>query len=126
MAAPGRLISFGMANRWAFESLGRVLPLDVEARGTTVMAYADAFGGSALIGWAVLVGSAAALTSRPCGCCTESDAPARTPAQSGHGASTGGGESLDADVGGARSGFHGEFGGGFRKGGRSADVGEPT
>jgi ABC-type multidrug transport system ATPase subunit len=58
MAAPGRLISFGMANRWAFESLGRVLPLD----GATVAAYPDAFSGSALTGWAVLAGSAVALT----------------------------------------------------------------
>jgi hypothetical protein len=63
MAAPGRLISFGMANRWAFESLGRVLLLDVEADGATVAAYSDAFSGSALIGWAVLAGSAAALTA---------------------------------------------------------------
>jgi ABC-type multidrug transport system ATPase subunit len=61
MAAPGRLISFGMANRWAFESLGRVLPLDREAGGTTVVAYADAFGGSAVAGWVVLLGSAVAL-----------------------------------------------------------------
>ena len=58
MAAPGRLISFGMANRWAFESLGRVLPLD----GATVAAYPDAFSGSALTGWAVLAVSAVALT----------------------------------------------------------------
>jgi ABC-type multidrug transport system ATPase subunit len=62
MAAPGRLISFGMANRWAFESLGRLLPLDVETGGGTVVAYADAFSGSALIGWAVLAGSAVVLT----------------------------------------------------------------
>jgi ABC-type multidrug transport system ATPase subunit len=62
MAAPGRLISFGMANRWAFESLGRVLPLDRETGGSTVVAYADAFGGSAVAGWAVLFGSAVALT----------------------------------------------------------------
>jgi ABC transport system ATP-binding/permease protein len=62
MAAPGRLISFGMANRWAFESLGRLLPLDAQSGGATVVAYADTFGGSALIGWAVLAGSAVALT----------------------------------------------------------------
>jgi ABC-type multidrug transport system ATPase subunit len=61
MAGPGRLISFGMANRWAFESLGRVLPLDRETGGSTVVAYADAFGGSAVAGWAVLFGSAVAL-----------------------------------------------------------------
>jgi hypothetical protein len=62
MAAPGRLISLGMANRWAFESLGRVLPLDRQTGGDTVVAYADAFGGSAVAGWVVLVGSAVALT----------------------------------------------------------------
>jgi ABC-type multidrug transport system ATPase subunit len=62
MAAPGRLISFGMANRWAFESLGRLLPLDVGTGGGSVVAYADAFSGSALIGWAVLAGSAVGLT----------------------------------------------------------------
>jgi ABC-type multidrug transport system ATPase subunit len=62
MAAPGRLISFGMANRWAFESLGRLLPLDAPSGGATVVANAEAFGGSGLIGWAVLAGSAAALT----------------------------------------------------------------
>jgi ABC transport system ATP-binding/permease protein len=62
MAAPGRLISFGMANRWGFESLGRLLPLDVETGGAGVVPYAGAFGGSAVIGWAVLAGSAAALT----------------------------------------------------------------
>jgi hypothetical protein len=41
---------------------GRLLPLDVETSGGTVVAYADAFSGSALIGWSVLVGSAVALT----------------------------------------------------------------
>jgi ABC-type multidrug transport system ATPase subunit len=51
MAAPGQAISFGMANRWAFESLGR--GLNVGAEGTTAT-YADAFTGSALTGWAVL------------------------------------------------------------------------
>jgi len=62
MAAPGRLTSFGMANRWAFESLGRVLPLDRGTGGTTTVAYANAFGGSPVAGWVVLLGSAVALT----------------------------------------------------------------
>jgi hypothetical protein len=52
-----------MANRWAFESLGRLLPLDVETGGGTVVAHADAFSGPALIGWAVLAGSAVVLTA---------------------------------------------------------------
>jgi hypothetical protein len=38
------------------------LPLDVEAGSVTVVAYADAFSGSDLIGWAVLAGSAVAVT----------------------------------------------------------------
>lgn len=61
MASPGRLISAAMANRWAFESLGRVLPLDAHTAGSGVAPYRQAFGGSALDGWLVLAASAAAL-----------------------------------------------------------------
>jgi hypothetical protein len=61
MAAPGRLLSFGLANRWAFESLGWVLPLDAEITRPRSMAYADAFSGSAVVGWLVLAASAVAL-----------------------------------------------------------------
>jgi ABC-type Mn2+/Zn2+ transport system ATPase subunit len=53
MAAPGRALSFGMANRWAFESLGRGLHVDAGA-ATAIPTYANAFTGSALTGCAVL------------------------------------------------------------------------
>jgi hypothetical protein len=54
MAAPGRAISFGMANRWAFEALGRGLHVG-SGRNTTAMAgYSHAFAGSALSGCVVL------------------------------------------------------------------------
>jgi ABC-type Na+ transport system ATPase subunit NatA len=63
MAAPGRAISFGLANRWAFESLGRALDLD---RLTTTTASASsasraAFAGSPVEGWLVLTGFVALL-----------------------------------------------------------------
>ena len=58
----GRVISFGMANRWGFEALGRVLPLDGRGGSPTLAAYAHAFTGPALTGWLVLAASAAALT----------------------------------------------------------------
>jgi ABC-type multidrug transport system ATPase subunit len=61
MALPGRLISFAMANRWGFEALGRVLPLDPGTGTPTVAAYADAFSGPALTGLLVLLTSAAVL-----------------------------------------------------------------
>ncbi len=54
MAAPGQAISFGMANRWAFESLGRGLDVGTEGTGSALTSYADAFTGSALTGWVVL------------------------------------------------------------------------
>src|SRR5204863_9393847 len=54
MALPGRLISFGMANRWGFEALGRALPLDAATAGPTAAAYTSAFGGAAVMGWLVL------------------------------------------------------------------------
>ena len=63
MAAPGRFMSFGMANRWAFESLGRVLPLDTVApRLQGITPYRDAFGGSPTVGWIVLAACASAFT----------------------------------------------------------------
>jgi hypothetical protein len=61
MALPGRLISFAMANRWGFEALGRVLPLDPATGTPTLAAYADAFSGPALTGLLVLLASAAVL-----------------------------------------------------------------
>ena len=39
MALPGRLISLGMANRWAFESLGLALPLHTHSGGPTLAPY---------------------------------------------------------------------------------------
>jgi hypothetical protein len=63
MAVPGRVVSLGMANRWAFESLGRCLHLDAfTGRLPTAAAYGDAFGGPAASGWAVLAGSALVFT----------------------------------------------------------------
>jgi hypothetical protein len=61
MALPGRLISFAMANRWGFEALGRVLPLDPGTGTPTVAAYADAFSGPARTGLLVLLASAGML-----------------------------------------------------------------
>jgi ABC-type multidrug transport system ATPase subunit len=52
MAAPGQVMSVGLANRWAFESLGRSLGLD---RLAPVAQHA-AFAGSPGVGWAVLAG----------------------------------------------------------------------
>ena len=54
MAAPGRGISLGMANRWAFESLGRGLHVGAGRTAAAMPAYSDAFTGSALAGGAVL------------------------------------------------------------------------
>jgi ABC-type multidrug transport system ATPase subunit len=62
MALPGRVISVGMANRWAFEALGRVLPLHPHEGGPAMVPYADAFSGPALTGWLVLAAMAAGLT----------------------------------------------------------------
>jgi hypothetical protein len=52
-----------MANRWAFESLGRGLHVDTS--GTTTIAYADAFTGSTLTGCVVLalLGTAFAIAT---------------------------------------------------------------
>jgi hypothetical protein len=52
MAGPGRVMSVGLANRWAFESLGRALGLD---------RLHTAFAGSPVEGWAMLAGFVALL-----------------------------------------------------------------
>ncbi|HET6950731.1 MAG TPA: ATP-binding cassette domain-containing protein [Acidimicrobiales bacterium] len=57
MAGPGRAMSAGLANRWAFESLGRALELDRLAAS----AQHAAFAGSPVEGWAVLAGFIVAL-----------------------------------------------------------------
>jgi ABC transport system ATP-binding/permease protein len=62
MAGPGRAMSFGLANRWAFESLGRVLGLDrLGAGGAPGSAQHAAFAGSPVQGWVVLIGFVALL-----------------------------------------------------------------
>jgi len=61
MAAPGRVISTGMANRWAFEALGRGLDVGV-GHPPALTSYADAFTGSALTGCLVLALMGAAFT----------------------------------------------------------------
>jgi hypothetical protein len=55
MAGPGRAISFGLANRWAFESLGRALQLD------WLVPQRAAFAGSPVQGWVVLASFVALL-----------------------------------------------------------------
>jgi ABC transport system ATP-binding/permease protein len=56
MAGIGRGISHGLANRWAFESLGRSLGLGSRAEHLPEMAsYHSVFTGSAAAGWLVLV-----------------------------------------------------------------------
>ncbi len=57
MAGPGRAMSFGLANRWAFESLGRALHLD------WLVPQQAAFAGSPVEGWLVLAGFVAVLVA---------------------------------------------------------------
>jgi ABC-type multidrug transport system ATPase subunit len=73
MASPGRLISVAMANRWAFEALGRALHVGtLDRTASTMTHYADAFTGPALTGCVVLgslalafaAATVAVLTSR--------------------------------------------------------------
>ena len=74
MAAPGRAISFGMANRWAFEALGRGIHVEAGPTAAGVTSYADAFTGSASTGCAVLaalgvvfaIAAVGVLASRTC------------------------------------------------------------
>ncbi|HKY67170.1 MAG TPA: ATP-binding cassette domain-containing protein [Acidimicrobiales bacterium] len=57
MAGPGQAMSLGLANRWAFESLGRALGLDrLVASRSPSSSYQAAFAGSPVEGWAVLAG----------------------------------------------------------------------
>jgi hypothetical protein len=63
MVLPGRVMSMGMTNRWAFESLGRAFHLDtLDTRMAGLTPYRDAFHGSPGFGWIVLSGSAVAFT----------------------------------------------------------------
>ncbi len=64
MSAPGRGISVLMANRWAFEALGRSLHLDaLTSRVVSLTGYQDAFNGSPAQAWALLAGFAMVLTA---------------------------------------------------------------
>jgi ABC transport system ATP-binding/permease protein len=59
MAAPGRWLSLGLANRYSFEALGRALGLDQLAGTLPVMrAYGDTFSGTVAYRWLVLAGFA--------------------------------------------------------------------
>jgi len=59
MAAPGRWLSLGLANRYSFEALGRALGLD-RFTGTlpAMRAYGDTFAGTLAYRWLVLAGFA--------------------------------------------------------------------
>ena len=60
MAAPGRWLSLGLANRYSFEALGRALGLDQLAGTLPAMrAYGDTFSGTVAYRWLVLAGFAA-------------------------------------------------------------------
>jgi ABC transport system ATP-binding/permease protein len=62
MAGPGQVMSIGLANRWAFESLGRALELDrLVVSLSPASAHHAAFAGSPIEGWAVLAGFAGLL-----------------------------------------------------------------
>jgi ABC transport system ATP-binding/permease protein len=62
MAGPGQVMSVGLANRWAFESLGRALELDrLVVSLSPTSAHHAAFAGSPIEGWAVLAGFAGLL-----------------------------------------------------------------
>jgi hypothetical protein len=54
MAVPGQAISIAMANRWAFEALGRGLHVGTGRTPAAMAAYSDAFTGPALTGCVVL------------------------------------------------------------------------
>ncbi len=59
MAAPGRWLSLGLANRYSFEALGRALRLD-QFTGTlpAMRAYGDTFAGTVAYRWLLLAGFA--------------------------------------------------------------------
>jgi ABC transport system ATP-binding/permease protein len=63
MAAPGRLLSLGLANRYSFEALGRGLRLDQFTSTLPAMrAYGDTFSGTVAYRWLVLAGFAMVFT----------------------------------------------------------------
>ena len=59
MAAPGRWLSLGLANRYSFEALGRSLGLgQLTSTLPAMRAYGDTFSGTAAYRWLVLAGFA--------------------------------------------------------------------
>jgi len=57
MAAPGRWLSLGLANRYSFEALGHALGLDQLAGALpAIRAYGDTFSGTVAYRWLVLAG----------------------------------------------------------------------
>jgi ABC transport system ATP-binding/permease protein len=57
MAAPGRLLSLGLANRYSFEALGHGLRLDqLTSTLPALRAYGDTFSGTVAYRWLVLAG----------------------------------------------------------------------
>ena len=59
MAAPGRWLSLGLANRYSFEALGRALGLgQLTSTLPAMRAYGDTFSGTAAYRWLVLAGFA--------------------------------------------------------------------
>jgi len=63
MAAPGRWLSFGLANRYSFEALGHALRLERLTVALPAMrAYGDAFSGTAAYRWLLLAGLAVVFT----------------------------------------------------------------
>jgi ABC-type multidrug transport system ATPase subunit len=63
MAAPGRWLSVGLANRYSFEALGHALRLDRLTGALPAMrAYGDTFSGTAAYRWLPLAGLAVVCT----------------------------------------------------------------
>jgi ABC-type multidrug transport system ATPase subunit len=63
MAAPGRWLSLGLANRYSFEALGHALRLE-QLTGTlpAMRAYGDTFAGTVAYRWLLLAGLAVVFT----------------------------------------------------------------
>jgi ABC-type multidrug transport system ATPase subunit len=73
MAPVGKLISFAMSDRWAFEALGKSLDLDrLFARGNSPLGpallreYEDTFSGGVLVDWLVMAGMTVLFLALTC------------------------------------------------------------
>jgi ABC-type multidrug transport system ATPase subunit len=73
MAAAGRVLSYAMSNRWAFEGLGHSIGVeDLWARGTSSLgppllaSYGDTFARPVVVDWAILGGCTAAFLAVAC------------------------------------------------------------